>query len=330
MKERNTWEKRMVGNQDEWEENQGIPLCASVPGGRLPGVKFSQGALRNPLEHLLGEDSQQLPADVQGFIHCPVVVRAWGRQLMVTIQSERAVRCAHRLYTSSKQCSGDHKSVLNTYLAASAQLQVRPVCTVSTKHQSQLPWIIVVTKLWQQWRHIFRNILEKNLNNIWLQITITHTATIPTSLPHHYEDTFLYGVYVVQWQTTKSESSHSHIAKNRTPEHVHGFSVVSYLLEMHRQRAPVVCQISQITAHECIQLQLILDLFVTILHWSIKWFFFLSGNACPVFVSQDHVSFHISCLVWLTNKSHTHLILKTTGDSCSVNQQTPRMPATQL
>lgn len=76
MKERSTWEKRMVGNQDEWEENQGIPLCASVPGGRLPGVKFSQGALRNPLEHLLGEDSQQLPADVQGFIHCPVVVRA--------------------------------------------------------------------------------------------------------------------------------------------------------------------------------------------------------------------------------------------------------------
>ncbi len=60
----------------EGGENQSIRLCASVTGGRLPGVKLSQGALRNPLEHLLGEDSQQLPADVQGFVHRPVVVRA--------------------------------------------------------------------------------------------------------------------------------------------------------------------------------------------------------------------------------------------------------------
>lgn len=52
------------------------PLWSSVAGGRLPGVKLCQGALRNPLEHLLREDSQQLPADVQGFIHRPVVVRA--------------------------------------------------------------------------------------------------------------------------------------------------------------------------------------------------------------------------------------------------------------
>lgn len=47
---------------------------ASVTGGGLPGVKLCQGALGNPLEHLFGEDTQQLPADVQGFIYCPVVV----------------------------------------------------------------------------------------------------------------------------------------------------------------------------------------------------------------------------------------------------------------
>jgi len=73
---------------EEDEEGEGgairASLCvcvcvgASVTGGRLPGVELRQGALGNPLEHLLGEDPQQLPADVQGFIHRPVVVRAWG------------------------------------------------------------------------------------------------------------------------------------------------------------------------------------------------------------------------------------------------------------
>lgn len=51
-----------------------------VPGSGLAGVELGQGALRDPLQHLFGEDSQQLPADVQGLIHRPVVIRAWERQ----------------------------------------------------------------------------------------------------------------------------------------------------------------------------------------------------------------------------------------------------------
>lgn len=53
-----------------------VSECASVTGCGLPGIKLSQGALRNPFEHLLWKDSQQLPADVQGFVHRSVVVWA--------------------------------------------------------------------------------------------------------------------------------------------------------------------------------------------------------------------------------------------------------------
>lgn len=53
-------------------------MSGSVAGGGLPGVELSQSALRNPLQHLFGENSQQLPADVQGLKHRPVVVRTWG------------------------------------------------------------------------------------------------------------------------------------------------------------------------------------------------------------------------------------------------------------
>lgn len=47
-----------------------------VAAGGLSGVELGQGALGNPLQHLLGEDSQELPADVKRFIHRPVVVGA--------------------------------------------------------------------------------------------------------------------------------------------------------------------------------------------------------------------------------------------------------------
>ena len=40
----------------------------------VTGVELGQGALRNPLQHLFGEDSHQLPADVQGLVHAPVLV----------------------------------------------------------------------------------------------------------------------------------------------------------------------------------------------------------------------------------------------------------------
>lgn len=47
-----------------------------MPGGGLAGVELGQRALRDPLQHLFGEDSQQLPADVQRLVHRPVVIRA--------------------------------------------------------------------------------------------------------------------------------------------------------------------------------------------------------------------------------------------------------------
>ncbi len=61
----------------EGGENQSIRLCASVTGGRLPGVKLSQRALRDPLQHLFGENPHELPADVQSFKHTPVLIGTW-------------------------------------------------------------------------------------------------------------------------------------------------------------------------------------------------------------------------------------------------------------
>lgn len=70
-----------MGKQANWARNRPPSVVpASVTSCRLPGVKLGKGTLRNPLEHLLGEDSQQLPADIQGLIYCPVVVRSWGGQ----------------------------------------------------------------------------------------------------------------------------------------------------------------------------------------------------------------------------------------------------------
>lgn len=56
-----------------------IPLCERplVAAGGLSGVEFGQGALGDPFQHLLGEDSQQLPANVESLIHRPVVVGAY-------------------------------------------------------------------------------------------------------------------------------------------------------------------------------------------------------------------------------------------------------------
>ncbi|VCW98510.1 unnamed protein product [Gulo gulo] len=42
---------------------------------RVSWVKFTQGALRDPLQHLFGEDSEQLPANVQSLIDSAVFIR---------------------------------------------------------------------------------------------------------------------------------------------------------------------------------------------------------------------------------------------------------------
>lgn len=41
---------------------------------RVPRIEFSQNGGRNTLKHLLGEDTEQLPADVQGFEDSAVLV----------------------------------------------------------------------------------------------------------------------------------------------------------------------------------------------------------------------------------------------------------------
>lgn len=60
---RKTEESRLLGG--------GVALVAAAG---LPGVELRQGTLRNSLQHLLGEDPEQLPADVQRLVHGPVVV----------------------------------------------------------------------------------------------------------------------------------------------------------------------------------------------------------------------------------------------------------------
>lgn len=43
----------------------------------LAWVELSQRALRDPLQHFFGENSQQLPADIQSLKHRPVIIGAW-------------------------------------------------------------------------------------------------------------------------------------------------------------------------------------------------------------------------------------------------------------
>lgn len=67
----NTQEKR---NKERTAERS----SGSVFG--LSGVKLGQRALRDPLQHLFRENSHQLPADVQGFVHGAVFVSACEEQ----------------------------------------------------------------------------------------------------------------------------------------------------------------------------------------------------------------------------------------------------------
>lgn len=50
-----------------------------APGLGLTGVILGQDGLGDALQQLLGEDAQQLPADVQRLEDAPVLVGAWGR-----------------------------------------------------------------------------------------------------------------------------------------------------------------------------------------------------------------------------------------------------------
>lgn len=52
-------------------------LGGSMACGGLSGVKLGQRALRDSLQHLFGENTQQLPADIQSLKHCAVVISTW-------------------------------------------------------------------------------------------------------------------------------------------------------------------------------------------------------------------------------------------------------------
>ena len=56
----------------QWKtEQKSLVLPSGFPSVPVPGIELCQGLGRNPLQHFLGEDAEQLPADVQGLKHRP-------------------------------------------------------------------------------------------------------------------------------------------------------------------------------------------------------------------------------------------------------------------
>lgn len=72
---------------DRWIVGSG-----SVAHGGLSRVKLGQSALRNPLEHLFGENTQQLPTDVQSLEDRPVVVRTLSDEVLLKLLQELQVQ----------------------------------------------------------------------------------------------------------------------------------------------------------------------------------------------------------------------------------------------
>lgn len=57
---------------------------------RISRIEFSQCCLRNSLQHFLGEDSQKLPANVQGLVNSAVFVRTCRKQPQTATRSRKA------------------------------------------------------------------------------------------------------------------------------------------------------------------------------------------------------------------------------------------------
>ena len=66
--------------QEEWSQDSegsgffGSSSCGCLCSVGVTRVVLGQGALWDTLQHLLGEDSQQLPANVQGLKDGPVLI----------------------------------------------------------------------------------------------------------------------------------------------------------------------------------------------------------------------------------------------------------------
>jgi hypothetical protein len=63
-----------------------FPSGDLVPG--IPGVVFRQNVGRNSLQHFLGEDTEQLPADVQRFEDCAVFVPSLSDEVLLKLSKE--------------------------------------------------------------------------------------------------------------------------------------------------------------------------------------------------------------------------------------------------
>jgi len=61
-------------------------VAALVPG--VPGVELCQGGGGDTLQHLLGEDTQQLPSNVQGLEYRSVLVAALGDKVLLELAKE--------------------------------------------------------------------------------------------------------------------------------------------------------------------------------------------------------------------------------------------------
>lgn len=65
-----------VSQEGHATEEQQLMLCG------VSRIKFTQGALRDSLQHLFGKDSEQLPPNVQSLIDTAIFVRTLKKSAM--------------------------------------------------------------------------------------------------------------------------------------------------------------------------------------------------------------------------------------------------------
>lgn len=59
---------------------------------RVPGIELREGGGRDTFKHLLGEDTEQLPADVQGFENCAILVVTLRDEVLLELGEELEVQ----------------------------------------------------------------------------------------------------------------------------------------------------------------------------------------------------------------------------------------------
>ncbi len=58
-----------------------MSLCGGLAALAVTSVELGEGLVVNALEHLLGEEAQERPAQVQRVVHGTVLVGAWQCEL---------------------------------------------------------------------------------------------------------------------------------------------------------------------------------------------------------------------------------------------------------